>query len=58
MYKASAIGDIAGPGCNERDGTRINARTINNADGLEGAEGKVDITTLDKINKILILVSY
>lgn len=55
------MADIAGLHCSELDGVSTgtgttDARTIDD-DRLEGVEGKVDITTLDKTNKILILIS-
>ncbi len=59
---ASAMGNAAGPGYSKRDGTgtsaRTSARTIDDADGSEGAEGKIDITLSDKTNKTPILISY
>ena len=54
MCKASAIGNVAGLGGSERDGTRM----MGDADGPEGAKGKADIITPDKTNKTPILVSY
>ncbi len=56
---ASAVDDAAGPGCSAGDGARTGARTgagaRGDADGLEAAEGTVDITTPDKTP---IMVSY
>ncbi len=56
---ASAVGDVAGPGCSARDGAgtgaRMGAGASDDANGPEVAEGKVDITTPDKIS---IMVSY
>lgn len=65
--QASTVSDIAGPGYSEVDGTGTGVETDNTEaagigtidnDEPEGAEGKVDITTLDKTNKIPILISY
>ena len=58
MYKTSAMGDAAGPSYSEGDNAKTIARTMDNADGLERAEDKIDITTPDKTNKTPILVSY
>ncbi len=59
---ASAVGDVAGSGCSEgesaRTGAGTGARTSSDADGPEGAKGKVDITIPNKTNKTPILVSY
>lgn len=52
------MNNTARPGYTERDGVRTGAGTINNINGLEGAEGKIDIIMLDKTNKTSILVSY
>lgn len=55
------MGDTVGLDCSKRDGTRTCARTMGNADGPDKPEetkNKINITILDKINKILILVSY
>ena len=52
------MGDAAVPSCSKGDGTRTGAGTMSNAYGPEGAESKVDITTSDKTNKTLMLVSY
>ncbi len=56
---ASAVSDAAGPGCSAGDGastdTGTGAGARDDADGLEVAEGKVDITTPDKTP---IMVSY
>ena len=40
------------------DGAGTGTGTIDDADGLEGAEGKVDITMLNKTNNTPILISY
>ena len=58
MYEASAMSNAARPGYSERDNAGTNAKIMSDADGPEGAKGKVDITMLDKTNKIFILVSY
>ena len=58
MYNASAVGDAAGPGWSERDSAETGTGIIDDADRLEGVKNKVDITTLEKSNKIPILVSY
>lgn len=59
---ASAVSDIIGPGYSEKNsagtGTKTVAGTRGDADGPEGSKGKIDITTLDKTNKTLILVNY
>lgn len=59
---ANIIDDIAGPdysmGDNGEIGAGIGAGARSDMDGPNRAEGKVDIITLDKTNKILILVSY
>lgn len=59
---ASIIDDIARPdysmGDNAEMGAGIGAGVRSDMDGPDGAEGKVDITMLDKTNKTLILVSY
>ncbi len=56
---ASVVGDTAGPGYSTGDsagtGARMGAGVRGDADGPEVAEGKVDITTPDKIS---IMVSY
>ena len=52
------MGDAIGPGYSERDMTGTGTWTIDDADGLEGAEGKIDIIMSDKTNKLPILVSY
>ncbi len=48
----SAMDDAVGPGCSARDVAGTDAETgagaRGDADGPEVAEGKVDITTLDK----------
>lgn len=44
----TGVGNSAGTGAKKRD----------DVDGLEGLEGKVDITMLNKTNKIPILISY
>ena len=58
MYKARAVGDTAGPGCSKGDGARTSAGMMDNADGPEKAEGKVDIIMPDQINKTPMLISY
>ena len=58
MCKASAVGNLVGPGSSGGDGARISTGTMGDADGLEGAKSKIDIITSDKNNKTLILVSY
>ncbi len=63
---ASAVGDVVGPGCSAGNGAGTGAGTgagmgagaRGDADGPEGAVGKVDITTPDKTNNTPILVSY
>ncbi len=55
---ASAVGDAAGPGCSAGDSAGIDTEVRGDANESEVAEGKVDITTPDKTNKICILVSY
>ena len=50
--------DAIGPSCSERDGARTDTGTIGDADGLKRAEGKVDISILNKINMTPILVRY
>ena len=52
------MGDATVPGYSERNTTGTGTRTIDDADGLEGAEGKIDIIMPDKTNKLPILVSY
>lgn len=60
------MGEAAEPGCNEVDSAGTNVWTDSagtagtgtmDDDGPERAEGKVDITTLDKTNKTPILIS-
>ena len=58
MCKANAMDNAIGPGCSEGNSTKTGAGTINNTNMLEGVEGKINIITPDKINKISILVSY
>lgn len=66
MYIAIAISNTARPdsnagyniGMGAEMGIIISIRARGNTDKPEAAEGKVDITTLDKINKTSILVSY
>ncbi len=62
MYIASAMGDAARPSCSEGNGAgtgaRTSAKTRRDVDGPEKVVSKVDITTSDKTNKTLILVSY
>lgn len=59
---ASVMDDIAWLNYSEEDSTGIGiktaAKTRSDVDGLKKAEGKVDITTLDKTNKIPKLISY
>lgn len=57
MYKTSAVGDTARPSYSQGDNIRIVDGTMGNANRLEVVENKIDIITLDKINKISILVS-
>ena len=52
------MSDAAGLDCSEGNGAETSAKTIDDADRSEGLEGKVNITTPNKTNKILILVSY
>ena len=58
MCKANAVGDITEPGYSQGNSAGMDTETMDDVDGLEGAESKVDITTPDKINQISILVSY
>lgn len=59
---ANVIGHAARPGCSKGDSIGTNTKTGSkirgDVDGPEGAKSKVDIITLDKANKIAILVSY
>ena len=47
-----------GPNCSKKDGAGTGARTIDDANGPEEVEGKIDITMSGKTNKTPILVSY
>lgn len=59
---ANVMGNAARPRYSKKDGVGTSAgtgaRTRSDADGPEGAEDKVDITTIDKTNKIPLLVNY
>ena len=48
----------AGPGCYNKDGAGTDTGTMDDVDRSEKAEGKVDITILDKTNKTPTLVRY
>ena len=52
------MSDVAESGYNKGDGVGTGAGTMDNANEPKGAEGKIDITTPNKTNKTLILVSY
>ena len=52
------MGDTAEPGYSQGNSARMGTGTMDDMDGLEGAESKVDITMPDKINQIPKLVSY
>ena len=58
MYKASAVGDAAGPSYSEGDDDRTGTGTIGDLDEIEGMEDKVGITRSNKTNKSAILISY
>lgn len=57
MYKINIVGDVARQGCSESDNVGICIRTIGDTDGPKRVKDKINIIMLDKINKILILVS-
>lgn len=57
MYKINIVGDVARQGCSKSDNVGICTRTIGDTDGPKGVKDKINIIMLDKINKILILVS-
>lgn len=58
----SAIDNAAGPDCSEGDGTRTSTEmavgTRDDADGPKRTKDIVDITTSNKTNRTLLLVSY
>lgn len=65
MFKTGVVGDSTKPGCSEVnnaetsteiDDTKTDTRKLDD-NGSERVEGEIDITVLEKTNKISILVS-